>query len=196
MVSYEQQHEKAIESRRLYYQALGRFIDNFARMEVLLKRFLIKMLKVDDAVGRVVTGGLRADNLATYVLRTNEITPLPGSNPAFVEEAVKHFSAINTVRNDILHAGAILRDGKLVISNAPVARTPTHKHEFTVSEEQIQQMADDLDKMLPHFFLCLMLPTQAAELRPKVQFLLDRAWRSKPTELMNRSPKSPKDAQK
>lgn len=196
MMSYEQQHERARASRQLYYQALGEFIDNFARMEVVLKRFLIKMLRVDDAVGRVVAAGLRADTLATYVLRINEMTPLPGSDAAFVVEAVKHFSAINTVRNDILHQGATLRDGKLVISNAPVARTPAHKHEFNVTEEQIQQMADDMAKMLTHFFLHLMLPAQAAALRPKVQFLLDRAWRSKPDELMNRSPKSRKDAQK
>jgi hypothetical protein len=172
-----------------YWRTLGEFVDNFARTEVALKIFLIKLLRLEDGVGRVVTAGLRADTLATYVIRINDLSPLPGTDEQFVKEAVEHFSGINTVRNAILHTGAFsIAEEGVLITNTFTARTSAHVHQFHIKPESIQAMADDLVKLMAHLALYLVSPELAATARPACQPFLDRAWRSRPHELMNRSP--------
>ncbi len=180
-----------------YWQALGEFVDSFARLETILKHALIKMLGLSDPVGRVVTAGLRADTLATYITRVNELTPFPGSDPEFVDQAIKQFSGINTVRNAILHSGATDSiSGWIRITNTLTARTPKRAREFLIEPMQIKAMTSDLVKLLAYFGLFVV----PVEIRPKmmdrVQPLLDRPWRSRPHELMNRSPENPKGSHK
>jgi hypothetical protein len=187
---YQAKFDSVRASKREYWRALGEFVDNFARAEVILKRFLIRLLDLDTAVGLVVTAGLRADTLATYILRVNDLKPRPGFDPAFVREAVERFAAINTVRNAILHSGAVMKDEKLIVTNFLTARTPAHKHEFAVKPEPLEEMSYDLSKIIGHFIV--FAAPRPAVIIPKVQHLLERQWRSRPAELLNRSPKNQK----
>ncbi|MFO1162565.1 MAG: hypothetical protein U1E60_27265 [Reyranellaceae bacterium] len=180
-----------------YWMALGEFVDSFARLETVLKHFLIRMLSLNDEVGRVVTAGLRADTLAAYILRVNELTPLSATDSKFVEEAIKHFSAINTVRNSILHSGVSdIHEEQYRITNMLTARTPRHEREFFVTPEKIQGMSDDLVRLLAYFGLHAVRTEVAAPVRASLQPVLNRAWQSKPLELMNRSPENHRDSQR
>jgi hypothetical protein len=136
---------------REYYEALGRFVDMFARAETAVALTLRHYAKTPPAVAKIVFAGTRTDPSSKFIRQIAQATGVSQELRDDLEEVLQHLTIINTVRNYVLHNGAepeSVAQGRAIVSDALRAKgEPTT---FPISPEVLRDMTSDLHKIIAH----------------------------------------------
>lgn len=138
------------ERLRAYYEALGRFVDMFARVEVALTLTLWHYAKTPPEIAKIVHGGTKAtDAGATFIKQLAAVMKAPAEIQADLEDVISQMAEIKSVRNLILHNGAAsVAEGRAIVSDAYKAKGEPRK--FPVSPTILDDMTADLRKIAAH----------------------------------------------
>jgi hypothetical protein len=132
-----------------YYEALGRFVDMFARVETAVTLTLWRYAKTEPGIAKVIFGGSKIDTYTKYIKQIAEATRAPKEALDDLEDVLQQLGIINGVRNLILHYGAeSVAEGNAIVSNALKAKgEPTS---FPISPTTLDQMTADCRKIVSH----------------------------------------------
>ena len=182
-----EEHNKARARMLPYWAALGAFVDRFAHVELTMKAAIARATGITDDMMRIVLGGTRGDNAATYLGRLDEINVVGHGEPGEITEYLVRFSTLNKMRNDLVHFG-VDTGGEQIgdemrISNKHLARTPNHLNEFTVTPQIVLDMAHDLTKIYFFFGLYVTGDRLGSATHAAGRRFLEGAWRYTPPQL-------------
>jgi hypothetical protein len=132
-----------------YYEALGRFVDMFSRVETLVTLTLWHYAKTSPEIAKVIFAGARMDISSTYIKQLAEATGAPKDLQDNLAYVLQQASIINKARNDVLHYGAeFVAEGQAFVSNALRAKgKPTS---FPISPDLLDDMTADLLRISAH----------------------------------------------
>jgi hypothetical protein len=104
-----------------YYEALGRFVDMFARAETALTLTLWHYAKTPPNIAKIVFAGTRADLGSTYIKQIATATGAPKELCDDLKDVLQQFGIINGARNSLLHYGTepeSVAKGQAIVSDA------------------------------------------------------------------------------
>ena len=128
-----------------YWLALGRFVHFFSIAEMQVTFVMRHLMKTDERVARIVTGGAQLDSRATYIKELMVVRRIGRKTRDEMKYILDQLSIIAKVRNDILHYGTgrfMFRE--LIISNAVVAKTSSRVREYAIDVSTLEKMTADL----------------------------------------------------
>jgi hypothetical protein len=134
-----------------YYEALGRFVDMFSRVEAAVTLTLWHYAKTEPAISKVIFAGARVENSSTYIKQIATATGATKELQEDLEEVFQQLNIIRGARNDILHYGAepeSVAKGTAVISDALKAKGEPII--FPINPKLLDQMTNDLHKIIAH----------------------------------------------
>ena len=91
---------------REYYEALGRFVDMFARAETAVALTLWHYAKTAPAIAKIVFAGTKTDLSSTYIRQIAQATGVSQKLRDDLEDVLQQLGIINRARNAVLHYGA------------------------------------------------------------------------------------------
>lgn len=141
--------EEGKERERLYFEALGRFVHMFARMESALTLSLWFYAKTPHPIARAVFSGVRTKEAVAALGRIATVTAVSPEVRADITEIASHVRGLTEARNDILHYGAErVAEGNANVSNAIKALSEEHISVFQVSPAILADMTADCRKII------------------------------------------------
>lgn len=168
------------ERERAYYEALGRFVDMFARVESTVTITLWSYAGTKPEIAKIAFAGTRVDVGCTYIKQLAETTGAPQDVLNDLKDVLQQIGIINGVRNAILHYGATsVAEGRAIVSDALKAKgQPT---EFPISPTALDDMTVDLHKIIVHLgYRHLKRPAPLGQFgRDVLSALLNAPWRYK-----------------
>jgi hypothetical protein len=143
-------HTKEGQERlRAYYEALGRFVDKFSRVEAAVTRTLWHYAKTPPEVAKVAFSGVKVEVGMQYIKQITKATNVEQESRDDLEDVFQQLGIINGVRNDVLHYGAdFVAEGRAIVSDALKAKGEPYS--FPISPTALDQMTADLDKIIAH----------------------------------------------
>jgi hypothetical protein len=164
-----------------YFEALGRFVNEFAGVESALLFALKTYAKVSWPVARAIFSGTRVDTAMDFIKRICEAFDPGQERREELDNVFKQLRTINEIRNSLLHYGsATLSDRGRITSNVRIAHVPTRIREHPVPLDIINAMTTDLQKISYHLTLqCLRPDASFAERAAEIPEIAG-AWRYKP----------------
>jgi hypothetical protein len=128
-----------------YYLALGKFVEMFAKVEDAVFVALVRKTGVFSPRAEALFSGTRVRDAVSFIKRLHEAdsTPLPPR----LAEVFGQLSAINTIRDRILHWGTWPTESGtgLQVTNRLRAHADRARHEFETSPEHLDDMRNDLE---------------------------------------------------
>jgi hypothetical protein len=166
-----------------YFEALGRFVNEFAAVESALLFALKTYAKVSWPIARAIFSGARVETAIDFVKRICDASDPGQERREELDDVFKQLRAISEIRNSLLHYGsATFSDRGRVTSNVRIAHVPTRIREYPVSVTIINGMAADLQKISYHLTLqCLRPDASFAERAAEIPEIAG-AWRYKPAQ--------------
>jgi hypothetical protein len=167
-----------LSERERYLIALGLFVENFARCEGMLIMLLSRLTGVTDMTSRAVFSGVRSDTARSHIRRI--LQARQEDEPEALKRALDHVGVITGIRNDLMHYGANMIEGEMIISNEFIAM-PGAGRKTPISANILTCLSQDLmtaSAALAHFhFGYHGIPLEAMDHWHK---LAQRAWLYKP----------------
>lgn len=137
------------ERLRAYYEALGRFVDMFARVETAITLTLWHYAKTTPEIAKIVFAGTKVEGGSTYIKQLAAATNATQELQDDLTDVLQQVGIINGVRNRILHYGATsVAEGNAVVSDALKAKGQPES--FPISPISLGQMTRDLIKIVAH----------------------------------------------
>lgn len=139
---------------REYYEALGRFVDMFARAETAVTLTLWHYAKTSPEIAKIVFAGTKIEQGSTYIKQLAHATEATQELRDDLEDVLQHLGVVNGVRNAILHYGAepeSVAKGKAIVSDA--LRAKGQPSTFPISPTSLNDMISDLYKIIGHLDL-------------------------------------------
>jgi hypothetical protein len=139
------------ERLRAYYEALGRFIDIFTRVETAITLTLWAYAKTKPNIAKVIFAGTKIDVGSSYIKQLAEMTGASQDARNDLNNVLQQLGIINGVRNSILHYGAgSVAEGNAIVSNELKAKG--NPIVFPISPTALNHMALDLRKITIHLY--------------------------------------------
>lgn len=145
-----------------FCSALGRFVLEFARSEVMLKDVFTDFAQIPAPTARAVFDGMRVDVLLGKIRRVHQATGRD-LHPALLD-AFSQLKAIGTMRNTLIHQG-VEQDagGQLITTNWDSAHTDDGIATVPVSVAFVENMTTDL-QTIQRAMIVLTQPEDAGPL--------------------------------
>ncbi len=121
--------------------AFGRFMHFFADVESQIFTLLSFILKLDLEISKAVFSGAKTDLLLQHISRIHEIKNEP--IPQELDRIAPQLSAINDVRNKLVHYGVRIESGDLITWNTRALRT-REQTKYSCSALDLTDMTVDL----------------------------------------------------
>jgi hypothetical protein len=136
-----------------YWEALGRFIHEFAKVESLLITLLRDLSKTSDETAGAIFSGLRVDGAKDTINRILDATGQTDIKSR-LQSPFAQLGVIAGVRNKIVHWGATYDGGEqLLVTNARLYPTAARLTEIRVGAKDIKLMTGDLFKIALYLIL-------------------------------------------
>jgi hypothetical protein len=136
---------------REYYEALGRFVDMFSRVEAAATLTLWHYAKTSSEIAKVIFAGTRVESGSTFIKQLAAATNVNQELRDDLEDVLQQLGIINRVRNEILHYGAepeSVASGRAIVSDGLKAKgEPTT---FPVTPTILGDLTSDLHKIIGH----------------------------------------------
>lgn len=163
-----------------YYEALGRFIDMFARVETAVTLTLWHYARTIPEIAKVIFAGAKIEISSKYIKQLSLATNAADAIKLDLENVLQQLGIINGVRNAILHYGAeSVAEGQAIVSNA--LRAKGEPNVFPISPTALEEMTADLRKIAAHLeyrHLARSKPTDVSGNQP-IDEVLRSPWRYK-----------------
>jgi hypothetical protein len=132
-----------------YYEALGRFIDMFARVETAITLTLWHYAKTQPEMGKIIFAGSKIEACSTYIKQLAAASNADKELRDDLEGVLQQLGIINGVRNKVIHYGAeSVAEGDAIVSDALKAKGEPDR--FPISPPILDQMTADLTKIAAH----------------------------------------------
>jgi hypothetical protein len=173
-----------------YWQALGRFVETFAGVELLVFTLTCFYAKTPERLGRIILSGQRTDACSGYIRTIMRIEQFPSTLTEELEGVLNKLSEISRGRNFLIHYGSFETSDKgRIISNISRAKSSTSIEEIRASVADLEIMTIDLIKIRSHLTMLRVMPGASFDDRAAQMPILLDAWQYKP------EPKEKKDHQ-
>lgn len=161
-----------------YFSSLGRFVNQFSDSESAVKFALAQASGVSPKNARAVFSGFRADATISSVRRIFEVSTV--KLETYFDEALSQLAMINTVRNDILHNGALWAGEYMVVTNA-LHTIPRAAKTSRLVIEDLDDMTADLDVIggRLRYYVASSTPSVPPEMVEMHRPSLQSPWRYK-----------------
>ncbi|MBM3530148.1 MAG: hypothetical protein FJX62_18855 [Alphaproteobacteria bacterium] len=137
------------ERLRDYYEALGRFVDKFSRVEAAITRTLWHYAKTSPEIAKIVFSGAKLDSSTQYIKQIAKATNVRQELRDDLDDVFQQLGIINGVRNGVVHYGAeFVAEGNAIVSDALKAKGEPYS--FPISPDALNDMTADLDKIIAH----------------------------------------------
>lgn len=164
-----------------YFDALGRFVDMFAKAETAIQFVFWHYAKINHDVARALLTGVRSDDVLNRLNRLRQVGQMSDKTFNELKPLLEQYSQINSVRNGILHYGAqAAEDGSRFVSDAFKALTPIDAKVFPISTSLLTDMTYDLRKIAVHLHTGHMGRPSLLAKHEWINELLCKPWRYKP----------------
>lgn len=166
---------------QIYLATLGKFIEEFASTEAVLRLTFWVLADIGQDVGRAVLSTKRTKQTIADIKNVVSVkNPGREIDPIF-NETLNQLRAINEVRNALVHfnLNSIEEDGR-TLTNSTTASRPEKAKTLKTSVELLDQMTADLSRIKSEFMLQL---AGVDELTIELGFLRrarDVPWQFKP----------------
>jgi hypothetical protein len=171
---------------RAYFAELGRFMHDFAAIEVTLQGVLAITVDTPHETSRAVFSGVRIDQAQSFLRRLAESRGEPLSQ--YLVRAFPQLKAITATRNNIAHFGARFDGPEIVVSNQIISM-PGKEVVTPVSGEILIDMRIDLNTI--HYCLMAHLWHRSNAETPPFENLALEPWRYKlPQQNQHRQPRA------
>ena len=162
------------EPYREYWQNLGKFVHIFAQAESRLLSLLRDIAGTSEPVGGVLFSGTRLDAAKDTINRILDATGQSETKKR-LERPLAQFSAIGTIRNNIIHWGASY-DGvpDLLVSNAGLYPSFDKLKEFRINVLDLDNMCSDLEKI--NFYLLMEQISYSLPHLDEIDAYLQEPW--------------------
>jgi hypothetical protein len=143
---------------RSYHEALGLFMEEFAKTEGFLRMLLWHYAQVSVILGKVVFPDTGVDRTITLIRNITSVNDPGEPRKSDLEKMLQQLKLINGIRNKIVHF--IPLDGMpgdvRHLTDAMRALTEKHRGDTKVSAAMLADMTDDLQKIQTHiwYHLC------------------------------------------
>src|SRR5262249_52351546 len=126
---------------KAYWLALGRFIEEFAIVELLLNFTLWRYAKLDKRVAQGLIGQQRVDRAMQDITRIVEARGLKGARVKELQIIFDQLCKLNRARNDIVHfgTGEMTAHG-YIVTNRHFAHLESRVREIHVSPKILESM--------------------------------------------------------
>ena len=174
-----------------YYEALGRFVDMFARAETALTLTLWHYAKTAPEIAKIVFAGTRIEQGSTYIKQLVEATGASEERRNDLQDVLQQLGIINGVRNAILHYGTepeSIAEGSAIVSDA--IRAKGQPSTFPISPTYLNEMIEDLYKIIGHLNIRHLGKTRGYTILGDPTL---GAWRYKRPQQTNRPPTKEQD---
>jgi hypothetical protein len=162
-----------------YWYYFGKFIHVFSRVEERLLGFLRAQIEASPSTCAILLSGMRLDAAKDTINRILETTN-QAERKARLERPFAQLAAINTIRNNIVHWGAIAHsDTEFFVSNWRLNHPKGKEKHFYVSKKGFEQMISDLNKI--KLFL-LLEESPSSSVDPRLVSYLQEPWRYTPPQ--------------
>jgi hypothetical protein len=166
------------ERLRIYYEALGRFIDMFSKIEMAAHIVLRHYAKMTTATANALLSGVRVDETKNRLQRLFDAGIMNEADWNDAEPIFQHLAVINGRRNNILHHGAIsVAEGFGIVTNANIAHTQERGTKFPISPDILDNMTADLRKIMIHLYTRHAGRPPLLGAHPEIDALLRASWR-------------------
>jgi hypothetical protein len=130
---------------RQYWEALGRFMDHFARIERHVAVNLWRLAGIQIRVAQALLSGVRIDQATSLFMRVLDATKAQQSIKDEYSHMFTQLGRINKAKNDIIHYGTEFAEGtEFKTTNKLIAHLDEKIRETPVSTEILNQMSHDL----------------------------------------------------
>lgn len=136
-----------------YWEALGRFVETLATVEMLMFALLAFYSKVSEKAARALFSGTRTDASIKLVRRLIAVHDPGAVRRKELEIIFAHLTAINDARNDIIHYGSLPTSEGRMTTNLSRAHLPENVTWRPISAAILTAMTDDLGKIIQHLML-------------------------------------------
>jgi hypothetical protein len=155
-----------------YFEALGRFIDNYSDAEYAIYDYLVSLTGLDFNSANAILSGTRVDAAISFIRRLHAARRVEIS--VEVEDVLVHLATLNTARNELVHFGTYFdSDRWRVVSTAAKAHLPEKAKEWRISTNTLYDMADDAEKAA---LTLLAILKPSLKRRTDWKDALSRAW--------------------
>jgi hypothetical protein len=170
------------EITRRYWLALGRFIDAYSTMELILNLSLRHYAKMPDPVAQAIFFNTRIDSAIQFLNRLIDTGEIGEPAKSDLKALFAQLLIINRIRNDVIHYGANFdNDPIAIVSNSVFAHTADRIRQTPISPEILEDLICDLGKIHAHFVANHVGLQESDEIRhPEQEILLKASWRYKP----------------
>lgn len=137
---------------KTYWESLGRFIAEFSATERALLVTIKEMTNLETEIGSAILGGVRVHDGISLLNRILDAANRPRAKKR-LDNALWQLGQINTTRNNIIHWGAELvweTEGVFLVSNKHLIHSKQIPQEYTVTPDELRNMATDLVKIRIH----------------------------------------------
>lgn len=173
-----------------YHKALGEFIAKFAVVESIMQMALRHFAGVQTPIAESLFSGTRAKAAADYIKRIGQAQKWSKDRQKEWKYVVDQFSHLQSLRNDVVHYGAVWRGSDVwIASNQLYAHTKENITNLPASPEVLKAATADLGKIARHV-VAFTWPERLVGAPPKYQASLKRAWRYKPPPQAGRPQKT------
>ena len=137
-----------IEASQRILGAIGPFIMEFTRTELMLYKVLLRYVGVTDAVGRSIFDGVRADRMVDLLKAIIKNRGIGIRRAKDLEAIFPQFGSISTMRNFLVHQriGGFSTTGTIVSSRERAKNLSALSSHF-VTYEMLQAMTADLSQV-------------------------------------------------
>jgi len=146
-----------------YWQALGRFIEDYAGVEILLFNYVVALSKMNHGIARIFYGKDQTDRLIEFANQITSANPLDTELQDKTALAFGQLKKISLVRNYLVHYVSFETSDKgRIISNITKVRRGVSVTEYRASVAELSQMTADLRRISHLLVYCLLGITRRA----------------------------------
>ena len=174
-----------------YWQALGKFVEQFATVESILFAYVASVILVSPAAARSIWPGTRTAELIEFIRRLwraeeiwndssetgKPVSEIHTAQRIELDPVLGQLKTINTVRNSVIHYATVITSDKgRISSNVSRAITWENVKEHRATSNILGQMTKDLEKIGFHLASFIMTWKSPFAERAKNWPLLNNAW--------------------
>ncbi|MGH6921925.1 MAG: hypothetical protein ACREJ0_30015 [Geminicoccaceae bacterium] len=137
-----------------YHEALGLFMEEFAKTEGFLRMLLFHYAQVSGSVGKAAFPSTSVDQTITLISNITLVNDPGEPRRSDLDVVFQQLKSINQVRNSIVHflpLDGIPGDVRH-LTNAMRALTEKHRRDIAVCATMLTEMTDDLQKVQAHIW--------------------------------------------
>lgn len=176
-----------------YYSALGKFVDEFSRVEAVLPISVAAYAKLPENRARALLAGLRVEAAISHLRRLQEVDEVPAEHWKRLEPVLAQLAHLNSARNLLLHYGAReIAEGSGHASNARLVHVRANVRSIPISPKIMDEMIYDLRKICLHLIWFHVGRPKPAGSHPALEEVIAGSWRYKPPQQANKGSQNTK----